>query len=42
MNSHLTEHVTGENSMDVLHSVEFFIAAAVAISVLGLLFFAAV
>lgn len=42
MNSHILERIASEKNMNVVRSVEFFIAMAVVISALGLLFFAAV
>jgi hypothetical protein len=42
MNSHIFEHIVSEESKDAIHSAEFFIAMAVIISVVGLVFFAAV
>ncbi len=41
MNSHILEHIASEKNMDVMLSVEFFIAMAAVISVVGLIFFAA-
>lgn len=40
MNSHILEHIAGEKTLDVLHSVELFIALAVIICTLGLVFIA--
>ena len=42
MNSHIFEYITSEESKDAIHSAELFIAMAVVISVVGLVFFAAV
>jgi len=42
MNSPLLERITSEKNMDVLRSIEFFIAMAVAVSVVGFIFLAAV
>ncbi|HTN95071.1 MAG TPA: hypothetical protein VMJ33_10845 [Gallionella sp.] len=40
MNSHILERITGEDSKDALHSIELFISMAVAITFVGLVFFA--
>ena len=40
MNSHLIEHISNENAVEVMRSVEFFIAAIIAISAIGLVCFA--
>ncbi len=40
MDSHILERITSEDRMDALHSIELFIAIAVAISFVGLVFFA--
>jgi hypothetical protein len=42
MNSHIFEHIVSEDSKDAILSIEFFIAMAVAISLVGLMFFAVV
>jgi hypothetical protein len=42
MNPHIFEHIPSEESIDAIHSAELFIAMAVIISLVGLLFFAAV
>lgn len=42
MNPHIFEYITSEESKDAIHSAELFIAMAVVISVVGLVFFAAV
>jgi hypothetical protein len=41
MNSHILEHIASEKNMDVVRSVEFFIAMAVVISVVGFVCLAA-
>lgn len=42
MNSHLLASISSEKNIHAVRSVEFFVAAIVTISVLGLIFFAAV
>lgn len=42
MNSHIFEHIVSEENKDAIHSAGLFIAMAVIISVVGLVFFAAV
>jgi len=42
MNSPILEHIAGEKNADIMHSIELFIGMAFAISVVGLLFLAAV
>ena len=42
MNTHFIEHITKEKTEDVTHSIELFVAIAVAISLVGIVFIAAV
>ncbi len=42
MNSHISESIANEKNMDMLHSIEFFAAMVVVISMVALAFFAAV
>lgn len=42
MNSHISEHIASERNIDVMHSVEFFIAAIVFVSAVGFICLAAV
>ena len=42
MNSPILERIAGEKNADVMHSIELFIGMAAVISVVGLLFLAAV
>jgi hypothetical protein len=42
MNSQILERIANEKIMDVMRSIEFFIAAVVVISVVGFIFLAAV
>jgi hypothetical protein len=42
MNSHISESIANEKNMDMLRSIEFFVAMVVAISMVALAFFAAV
>ena len=42
MNSHIFESIASEESKDAIHSAELFIAMTVVISLVGLVFFAAV
>ncbi len=41
MNSHIFERIASEKNMDAVHSIEFFIAMGIVISVVGFVFFAA-
>ena len=41
MSSHILERIASEKSMDVMRSIEFFIATVVVISVIGFVFLAA-
>jgi len=40
MNSHIFEHIFSEESKDAIYSAELFVAMAVIISLVGLVFFA--
>jgi hypothetical protein len=42
MNLHILEHIASEKNMDVMRSIEFFIAMAVVTCVVGFVFLAAV
>ena len=42
MNSHIFESIASEESKDAIHSAELFIAMTVIISLVGIVFFAAV
>lgn len=42
MNSHIFEHIASEKNIDVMHSVEFFIAAIVFVGVVGFICLAAI
>ena len=42
MNSNIFERIANEKIMDILRSVEFFVAAVVVVSVVGFVFLAAV
>ena len=41
MNSQMFERIASEKNMDTVHSIEFFVAMAIVISVVGFVFFAA-
>ena len=40
MNSHILERIASEKNLDLMRSVEFFIAMAIGISIVGLVFIA--
>ena len=42
MNSHIFEHIASEKNIDLMHSVEFFIAAIVFVGVVGFICLAAI
>lgn len=40
MNSHILERIASEKNLDLMRSVELFIAMSIAISIVGLVFIA--